>query len=137
MIPDNLYIIGTMNTADRTIGSIDYAVRRRFAFFPCPSRADDLPAGDKGRKYYELIEKHFFTEKTLPAWVKKDDIMPGPAYFRAESAELYFKMKYQLLPLLLEYMKDGLLLRKRVEEKLNLMRVTDPSKWEDKLKEIK
>ncbi|WP_061213667.1 AAA family ATPase [Syntrophomonas wolfei] len=146
MIPDNLYIIGTMNTADRTIGSIDYAVRRRFAFFPCPSRADDLPMptdnkGKKdknGRDLYNLIEDHFFTDKTLPAWVKKDDIMPGPAYFRADSEELYFKMKYQLLPLLLEYMKDGLLRRSnKVEEKLNLMRVTDPSKWEDKLKEIK
>ena len=48
-VPENLLVIGTMNTADRSIGHIDYAVRRRFAFVAC--------APDRG-----VVEAHPFAE---------------------------------------------------------------------------
>ena len=57
-IPPNLYIIGTMNTADRSVGHIDYAIRRRFAF------VDVLPdegviANAKAKKLFEEVSKLF------------------------------------------------------------------------------
>jgi hypothetical protein len=50
-LPRNLYIIATMNTADRSVRSIDTALRRRFEIFECPPRPDILDS------YYEAGNK--------------------------------------------------------------------------------
>ena len=118
-VPDNLYIIGTMNTADRSIGYIDYALRRRFAFISI--KADKLAI----ENYYDNINKNsdckdkainLFDEiknlidKNINEEFEANDIMIGHSYFMAQNfEELQNKLEYEIKPLLLEYFKDGIL----------------------------
>lgn len=118
-VPSNLYIIGTMNTTDRSVGSIDYAVRRRFAFYTL--KADEnLTAlhsyySDKDPSLLKLAEEKYasvstFIKENQVKGVKFDDLMVGESYFMAESKDnLDLKWNYEVIPLLEEYLKDGLL----------------------------
>lgn len=118
-VPDNLYIIGTMNTADRSIGYIDYALRRRFAFISI--KADKLAienyydninknsdCKDKAINLFEKIEK--LIKENINEEFEANDIMIGHSYFMAQNfEELQNKLEYEIKPLLLEYFKDGIL----------------------------
>lgn len=112
-IPSNLYIIGTMNTADRTIGQIDYAVRRRFAFVHCPPNREIIEnkdARDFFRRVDEIFDKHL-----LPDF-DSADVRIGHSYFMAEGEELAYKIIYQVIPILREYVKDGVLQKSAEKE---------------------
>ena len=118
-VPDNLYIIGTMNTADRSIGYIDYALRRRFAFITI--KADKLAI----ENYYDNINKNSdcknnainlfekiekLIKENINEEFEANDIMIGHSYFMAQNfEELQNKLEYDIKPLLLEYFKDGIL----------------------------
>lgn len=117
-VPDNLYIIGTMNTADRSIGYIDYALRRRFAFITI--KADKLAiekyyndnknsdCKDKAINLFDEIKN--LIDKNINEEFEADDIMIGHSYFMAQNfEELQNKLEYEIKPLLLEYFKDGIL----------------------------
>ena len=118
-VPSNLYIIGTMNTTDRSVGSIDYAVRRRFAFVTLKADESAIENYYKGKdeslknKAIELFGKvrDFLSNKDNRSNdMEFDDLMVGHSYFMAESLnELELKWKYEVIPLLKEYQKDGLL----------------------------
>ena len=104
-LPSNLYIIGTMNTADRSIGHIDYAIRRRFAF------ADVLPDRNviKNQKSTDLFDKVVAIFDYISPEFDKEKVMLGHSYFILENknddaiAELNDKLQYQIKPLLNEY----------------------------------
>jgi len=103
-LPENLYIIGTMNTADRSVGYIDYAIRRRFTFI------DVLP--DKSiiknpiaQRLFSDIEKIF--ENYLSEEFDINDVMIGHSYFLTNN--LQSALEYKIKPLLFEYVKDGVL----------------------------
>ena len=116
-VPSNLYIIGTMNTTDRSIGYIDYALRRRFAFITIKADKEKIESfyneknsdcKDKALKLFSDVEK--IIENNLNEEFDSDDIMIGHSYFMAENEEeLKRKLEYEIKPLLLEYYKDGIL----------------------------
>jgi 5-methylcytosine-specific restriction enzyme B len=116
-LPENLYIIGTMNTADRSVGHIDYAIRRRFAFYSVTSSDqviyDVVPEKEGLRsKALQLFDdvKQFFTSEFLSPEFNAKDVQLGHSYFLADSEEkLRLKLEYEIKPLLLEYLRDGVL----------------------------
>ncbi len=102
-VPQNLYIIGTMNTTDRSVGSIDYAVRRRFAFVTLEADKDLVPTGD-ARNLFDSV-KNFLDINKYDMDI--EDLMVGHSYFM-DAENLQMKWQYEILPLLMEYHKDGI-----------------------------
>jgi len=121
ILPSNLYIIGTMNTADRSIGHIDYAIRRRFAFESILPDEESINL-QKGKELFNKIKNLFKTDgnkiaSTLSPEFNPDDVMLGHSYFIADNEEeLENKLKYQVIPLLKEYVKDGVLNESALKE---------------------
>lgn len=120
-MPDNLYIIGTMNTADKSIGGIDYAIRRRFLFFEqLPDvkviRDYKVENGDaqaelnaQASMLYENVER-IFEEDYLSPEYRKEDVQIGHTYFLVDSKDKLMKrFEYQIVPILKEYYKDGII----------------------------
>lgn len=127
-VPSNLYIIGTMNTTDRSTGTLDYALRRRFAFITLKSQdsvikkfysdTDNEELGTIALELFEDIKRFIENPKHLCGDMSIDDLMVGHSYFMAESEdELHDKVEYEILPLINEYINDGILNVKNDEKK--------------------
>jgi 5-methylcytosine-specific restriction protein B len=96
-IPPNLHIIGTMNTADKSISLIDVALRRRFEFIGYYPDVTRLAANYADRmQLLEKLNEAIFTRK------KTADYLIGHGYFmKAETTEQIILNK--IIPLLMEY----------------------------------
>lgn len=105
-IPPGLYILGTMNSADRSIAILDLAVRRRFAFVDVWPDLDVVQ-----RQAYSLATRAFGQLQDIFAQYAPEDalvLLPGHAYFLADSeSELINRLRYELIPLLNEYLQEG------------------------------
>ncbi len=128
-VPSNLYIIGTMNTTDRSVGFIDYAVRRRFAFATLKADRQILIDNgcDEGSKNVRLFDAVKTFLENHRADMDIDDLMVGHSYFMAQDVqELQLKLQYEIIPLIQEYAKDGIInvsnedLKIEIEKWLNL-----------------
>lgn len=120
-VPSNLYIIGTMNTTDRSVGNIDYAVRRRFAFVTLKADRQILVSKygevSKQVQLFDAVFAFLNDEKKHPD-IDIDDLMVGHSYFMADNDnELRLKLEYEIIPLIWEYCKDGIINVKKDELK--------------------
>jgi 5-methylcytosine-specific restriction protein B len=96
IVPSNLYIIGTMNTADKSIALLDIALRRRFDFVPMYPLYDEL---EKPIYDVEILQK--INDAILSR--KNHDFTIGHAYFMGKNYTLENTINKKVIPLLLEY----------------------------------
>ena len=118
ILPPNLYIIGTMNTADRSVGHIDYAIRRRFAFVNILPKDLTDELGDQFES--ELFAKVINLFNTnLSSEFKKEEVQLGHSYFITKNTPIGIRWEYEIKPILLEYVKDGILVGEGIETTIN------------------
>lgn len=95
-VPSNLYIIGTMNTADKSIALLDIALRRRFNFeamFPL----DEIPS----HTIYDVEVLKKINKEIIAT--KGHDFQIGHSYFMNKDETLTKRMNNKVVPLLMEY----------------------------------
>jgi 5-methylcytosine-specific restriction protein B len=105
-LPDNLHVLGTMNSADRSIAIVDIAIRRRFAFislWPQMKIVEDL-GGELMQKAFKDLVSIFVEYAVEDAF----NLMPGHSYFLEKDDAMAAKqLKVNLAPLLEEYLAQG------------------------------
>lgn len=111
-LPDNIDVIATMNTADRSLAVVDFALRRRFAWYTLRPHKVAPGSGLKFmEKTYNKIADIFFE------YANDDELhlQPGQSYFIVPSenkdAEMKERLIYELMPLIKEYLAEGYLLK--------------------------
>ena len=111
-VPNNVYIIGTMNTADRSIALMDFALRRRFAFFDMAPRIEEAEEYIRRRDddpdgMIALMDK----VKALNEEIRADPslgegCMIGHSYFTGAWESPRYVRDFELKQLLREYCRD-------------------------------
>lgn len=100
-VPNNLYIIGTMNSADKSISLIDAALRRRFDFIEVVPNVD-LVENATLKIVLKRLNEELFRE------LDSTDLLVGHAYFIGKNEDdLCNIMNHSIIPLLYEYFYDN------------------------------
>ena len=117
-VPENLYIIGMMNTADRSLAMIDYALRRRFAFYTMKPAFDDPTFKSQYENVScELFHKAISAVENLNKVILSDSSLGagfeiGHSYFCKKPEEINDVMvkniiTYEIIPTIEEYWFDN------------------------------
>jgi len=134
-VPPNLYIIGTMNTADRSLALVDYALRRRFAFINMKPHFDEYFKEHLITLGFEQSFNQNITDKisAVNAMILgdpslKEGFLIGHSYFvptelpTDPESWLEDVLKFEILPLLEEYWFDN---DDRLNEAKNILGITE------------
>lgn len=117
-VPENLYIIGMMNTADRSLAMIDYALRRRFAFYTMKPAFDDPTFKSQYENVScELFHKAIAAVENLNKVILSDSSLGagfeiGHSYFCKKPEEINDVLvkniiTYEIIPTIEEYWFDN------------------------------
>jgi len=122
LLPENLLIIGTMNTSDRSVGHIDYAIRRRFAFIDTLPKVLNIPNFELElfKKVTGLFIQNFdeyqkdnkvplIRSEHLSEEFRPEDVWLGHSYFINTGGDFSMRKDYEIIPILKEYINDGIL----------------------------
>lgn len=118
VVPNNLYIVGTMNSADKSISLIDMALRRRFEFIEITPKVELV----SDAVLRNLLEK---LNSSLVSELESTDLLIGHAYFINKTEnDLCTVMNRAIIPLLYEYFFDDSRKIKRI-----LLNILDEQKY--------
>lgn len=116
VVPNNLYIIGTMNSADKSISLIDTALRRRFSFIEIPPKEELVGDSILKQVMHDLNE---YLNKEL----RNTDLLIGHAYFINKTADNLIEiLNNSVIPLLYEYFYDD---EAKVKKALDCLKNTE------------
>lgn len=103
-LPENFFVIATMNTADRSLAVVDFALRRRFAWYTL------RPKIIKSKQFFN---EDFSKIQEIFDWCASSaelNLQPGQGYFVADTEdEMKNRIRYEIFPLIKEYLQEGLL----------------------------
>jgi MoxR-like ATPase len=103
-LPDNFNVIATMNTADRSLAVVDFALRRRFAWYSLNPKTIDSK---------EFFKEDFSRIQEIFEWYASSSelsLQPGQGYFIASNnEEMENRIRYEIFPLIKEYLQEGLI----------------------------
>lgn len=119
-LPKNFFVIATMNTADRSLAVVDFALRRRFAWYnkspkiiEGPSKKLETVAVNKITDEEFFFKEDFAVIEEIFDWYASSselNLQPGEGYFiAANETEMQNRIRYEIFPLIKEYLQEGLL----------------------------
>jgi 5-methylcytosine-specific restriction enzyme B len=120
-LPENFSVIATMNTADRSLAVVDFALRRRFAWYnlkpnPINGKIKKLESVTvcelENTSGYFFLEDYSAISEIFDWYASSNELslQPGQGYFIADSQEeMTNRIKYEIFPLIKEYLQEGLI----------------------------